>query len=126
MDVWFNFRYSTAVTDADLKQRVESTLKRHSVPHELKWSGSGKPFLTRGTRLIEAVREAAKTETGVLPELSTGGGTSDGRFIAPTGTEVVEIGPLNATIHQVNECVAVADLDKLKRIYGGILSRILL
>ena len=126
MDVWFNFRYSTAVTDADLKQRVDATLQRHGLQYDLKWTGSGKPFLTRGTKLIDAVRDAAKTELGLVPELCTSGCTTVGRFIAPTGTEVVEFGPRNATIHQVNECVAVADLDKLKRVYEGILSRILL
>ncbi len=126
LDVWFNFRYSTATTDADLKQRVDDTLRRHNLQYDLKWTGSGKPFLTRGTTLIEAARGAAKAELGLLPELSTSGGTSDGRFIAPTGTEVVEFGPRNATIHQVNECVAVEDLDKLKRVYENILSRILL
>lgn len=126
MDVWFNFRYSTALTDADLKQRVEDTLRRHGVKYELSWFKSGNPFLTRGTTLIDAVRGAATTVLGITPELSTGGGTSDGRFIAPTGTEVVELGPRNATIHQVNECVAVEDLDKLKRVYQAVLSHILL
>src|SRR5439155_12749595 len=113
-------------TDTDLKQRVEITLARHGLKYELNWAVSGKPFLTRGKKLIEVVQVATKTELGVMPALSTGGGTSDGRFIAPTGTEVVELGPANATIHQVNECVAVDDLAKLARVYGGILSRILL
>lgn len=126
MDVWFNFRHSTALTDSDLKQRVEDVLKRHGVKYELNWSVSGKPFLTKGRKLIETVQASAKSEIGVIPEPSTTGGTSDGRFIAPTGTEVVELGPCNATIHQVNECVAVEDLDKLRRVYLGIMSRILL
>ncbi len=126
LDVWFNFRHSTAVTDTELKQRVESTLQRFGVSYDLSWAVSGRPFINRGTKLIEAVQTATQAEIGITPELSTSGGTSDGRFIAPTGTEVVELGPRNATIHQVNECVAVADLDKLKRVYGGVLARILL
>jgi len=126
MELRFNFRYSTAVTDAELKRRVDETLQRHGLRFDLTWTGSGRPFLTRGTRLIEAARGAIAAELGITPELSTSGGTSDGRFIAPAGTEVVEFGPRNATIHQVNECVAVEDLDKLKRVYQAILSRILL
>jgi succinyl-diaminopimelate desuccinylase len=125
MEVWFNFRHSTALTDADLKQCVEGALTRHGVKYELAWHTSGKPFLTRGTKLIETVQAATQAELGITPAPSTSGGTSDGRFIAPTGTEVVELGPRNATIHQVNECVAVADLDKLRRIYLGVLTRIL-
>jgi len=125
MDLWFNFRHSTAVTSDELKQRLEHTLRRHGVKYDLNWTGQGKPFLTRGTTLIDAVRAATTDALGVTPELSTGGGTSDGRFIAPTGTEVVELGPCNATIHQVNECVAVDDLDKLRRVYLGVLTRIL-
>ena len=126
MDVWFNFRHSTALTDADLKKRVEDLLRRHGVKYELSWSEAGRPFLTRGKKLIETVQASAKAEIGITPEPSTTGGTSDGRFIAPTGAEVVEIGPQNATIHQVNECVAVDDLDKLRRVYLGIMQRILL
>jgi succinyl-diaminopimelate desuccinylase len=125
MDVWFNFRHSTALTAADLKNRVESTLKDHGVKYELDWTESGKPFLTQGKKLIETVQASARAELGVTPEPSTSGGTSDGRFIAPTGTEVVELGPRNATIHQINECVAVEDLDKLRRVYLGIMSRLL-
>jgi succinyl-diaminopimelate desuccinylase len=126
MDVWFNFRHSTAITDTDIKQRVESTLTQHGVKYELAWHGSGKPFLTRAKKLIETVQAAAKAELGITPEPSTSGGTSDGRFIAPTGAEVVELGPRNATIHQINECVAVEDLDKLRRVYLGVMTRILI
>jgi succinyl-diaminopimelate desuccinylase len=126
LDVWFNFRHSTVLTDTDLKRRVEDLLMRHGVKFELSWSESGKPFLTRSRKLIETVQASAKAEIGVTPEPSTSGGTSDGRFIAPTGAEVVELGPRNATIHQVNECVAVEDLDKLRRVYLGIMQRILL
>jgi succinyl-diaminopimelate desuccinylase len=126
LDVWFNFRHSTAVTDAELKQRVEASLQRYGLRYELAWHTSGKPFLTRGKKLIETVQAATKAELGITPEPSTTGGTSDGRFIAPTGTEVVELGPRNATIHQVNECVAVDDLEKLRRVYLGVMTRILL
>lgn len=125
LDVWFNFRHSTVLTDAQLKERVDSTLRQHNLKYELAWHTSGKPFLTRGRKLIETVQAAAQAELGITPEPSTSGGTSDGRFIAPTGSEVVELGPRNATIHQVNECVAVDDLDKLRRIYLGIMARIL-
>jgi succinyl-diaminopimelate desuccinylase len=125
LDVWFNFRHSTAVTDVELKQRVEQSLQRHGLRYELNWHTSGKPFLTRGKKLIETVQAATQAELGITPEPSTSGGTSDGRFIAPTGAEVVELGPRNATIHQVNECVAVEDLEKLRRVYLGIMTRIL-
>jgi succinyl-diaminopimelate desuccinylase len=125
LDVWFNFRHSTAVTDAELKQRVEQSLHRYGLRYEMNWHTSGRPFLTRGRKLIETVQAATKAELGITPEPSTSGGTSDGRFIAPTGTEVVEIGPRNATIHQVNECVAVEDLEKLRRVYLGVMTRIL-
>lgn len=125
LELLFNFRFSTAVTQAELQQRVAEVLNRHGLDFELAWSLSGNPFLTGGTRLIEAVREAVRAELGLDPELSTSGGTSDGRFIAPTGTEVIELGPLNATIHQVNECIAVADLAALSRTYGRILGRLL-
>lgn len=126
MDVWFNFRHSTVLTDVDLKRRVDDILNRHGVKYDLKWAESGKPFLTRGKKLIETVQASAKAELGITPEPSTSGGTSDGRFIAPTGAEVVELGPRNATIHQVDECVAVEDLDKLRGIYVGIMQRLLL
>lgn len=125
LDVWFNFRHSTALTDTDLKQRVEGALARHGLKYELAWHTSGKPFLTRGRKLIETVQAVVREELNLTPEPSTSGGTSDGRFIAPTGAEVVELGPRNATIHQVNECVAVEDLEKLRRVYLGVLARIL-
>lgn len=126
LEVVFNFRFSTAVTDAELRRRVEEVLERHGVDHQLQWTLSGHPFLTRGTALIESVRRAVKQELGVDPELSTSGGTSDGRFIAPTGTEVVELGPLNRTIHQIDECIAVEDLGRLARVYRRILENLLL
>jgi succinyl-diaminopimelate desuccinylase len=125
LEVVFNFRFSTAVTDAELRRRVEEILKRHGVEHQLQWILSGHPFLTRGTALIESVRRAVKDELGIEAEASTSGGTSDGRFIAPTGTEVVELGPLNRTIHQIDECIAVEDLGRLARVYRRILENLL-
>jgi len=125
MGIRFNFRFSTAVTDADLRKRFEEILRRHHLYYELTWKLSGQPFLTRGETLVSAVREAIRAELGCDPERSTGGGTSDGRFIAPIGAEVIELGPRNATIHQVNECVAVTDLGRLARVYSRILSALL-
>ena len=125
LEVVFNFRFSTAVTDADLRHRVEEILQRHGVNHQTQWILSGQPFLTQGTTLIESVRRAVKEELGVEAKPSTSGGTSDGRFIAPTGTEVVEIGPLNRTIHQIDECIAVDDLGRLSRVYRRILENLL-
>ena len=126
LEVVFNFRFSTAVTDADLRRRVEEILQRHGVNHQTQWILSGQPFLTRGTALIESVRRAVKEELGVEANPSTSGGTSDGRFIAPTGTQVVELGPLNRTIHQIDECIAVDDLGRLSRVYRRILENLLI
>lgn len=125
LDIMFNFRYSTAVTDTELKSRVEALLKSHGLEYQLTWALSGRPFLTPPGTLVQAVRQAIKTELGLETTLSTTGGTSDGRFIAPTGAQVVELGPLNATIHQIDECVAVADLARLARVYALTLSHLL-
>ncbi len=125
LEVVFNFRFSTAVTDGDLRRRVEEILRHHGVDHEIQWILSGQPFLTRGTALIESVRQAVQAELGIDTAPSTSGGTSDGRFIAPTGTEVVELGPLNSTIHQIDECIAVDDLSRLSRVYRRILEKLL-
>lgn len=121
----FNFRFSTAVTVTELRRRVEEILQRFDVDHQIQWVLSGLPFLTRGTALIESVRRAVREELGIEAELSTSGGTSDGRFIAPTGTEVVELGPLNSTIHQIDECIAVEDPGRLARVYRRILENLL-
>jgi len=125
LDVHFNFRYSTAVTEAQLRERVEKILTSHGLRYDIAWSASGKPFLTPAGRLVEAARAAIRTELKLDARLSTEGGTSDGRFIAPTGAEVVELGPRNATIHQVDECVAVADLAALARTYRRMLQYLL-
>ncbi len=121
----FNFRYSNEQTANGLKSIVEGLLAEHGVDATLDWQHSGEPFLTPPGRLTEAVQGAIRDELGVDCELSTSGGTSDGRFIAPSGCEVVELGPVNATIHKVNECVAVADLEPLARVYERILERLL-
>lgn len=122
----FNFRFSTAVTAAQLQTRTEAILDRHGLEYDLDWQLSGEPFLTPTGDLVNAVVDAVYDRTGTRTELSTGGGTSDGRFIAPLGTQVVELGLLNASIHKIDEQVAVADLELLSGIYRGLLERLLL
>ena len=121
----FNFRYSTEWTHESLQERVHSVFDAHDIDYELDWHLSGKPFLTAPGRLIDAVQGAVTEATGVAPELSTGGGTSDGRFISPAGVDVVELGPVNASIHKVNEHVALDDVISLTDIYERILERLL-
>ncbi len=125
LEVLFNFRFSTEVTEETLRQRVESLLDSHGFDHELEWTLSGHPYLTRPGRLVEACRRAIREVTGMEAELSTSGGTSDGRFIAPTGAQVVEFGPLNATIHQIDERIGVEELEQLSGIYERILEQLL-
>jgi succinyl-diaminopimelate desuccinylase len=120
-----NFRYSTEVTDAQLRERVETLLQQHGLDFHIEWSLSGAPFLTARGALVDAASQSIRELTGIDTELSTSGGTSDGRFIAPTGAEVVELGPVNATIHKVDEHVVAADLDVLSRMYEGILEKLL-
>lgn len=122
----FNFRYSTETTHEQLKATVEACLKKHKANFSIEWTLSGEPFLTSTGVLIEAVKSAIQSETGYSTTLSTSGGTSDGRFIAKLGTEIVELGPCNATIHQINECVSVDDLDVLHKIYTTVLKNIAL
>jgi succinyl-diaminopimelate desuccinylase len=122
----FNFRFSTAVTEDQLRQRTESILQAHRLDYTIEWQLSGPPFLTPAGELVDATVASIQAVTGQTPELSTAGGTSDGRFIAPTGAQVVEVGPVNATIHKLNEQVRVADLPRLAAIYKGILQRLLL
>ena len=124
-EVVFNFRFSTAITDTQIRQRVEALLNEYKVEYEINWALSGQAFLTEPGDLVNASQKAIKDVCGINTELSTSGGTSDGRFIAPTGAQVVELGPLNATIHQVNECVSVADLDTLSDVYENILGNLL-
>ena len=125
LTVQFNFRFSTEVTDAQLRQEVEALLQRHGLDYTIDWQLSGQPFLTPQGELVDAARAAVREICGYDTELSTSGGTSDGRFIAPTGAQVIELGPLNATIHQVDERVAVADLELLSRVYEAVLVRLL-
>ena len=120
LEAVFNFRYSTASTAEGLKARVAAILARHGLDYDLRWHLSGEPFLTRRGHLLECVTRALTEELQVTPEISTGGGTSDGRFIAQLGTEVVELGPVNATIHKIDECVLVSDLEPLSRVYARI------
>jgi succinyl-diaminopimelate desuccinylase len=121
-----NFRYCTASRAEDLRVRTEALLSRHGLDFSLQWNLSGGPFLTQpGGRLREVVVSVCRELCGVEPEQSTGGGTSDGRFIAPLGAEVVELGPVNASIHKVDECVDVADLEQLPQLYLAICERML-
>ena len=121
----FNLRYSPVQTLEKLKATVEEILRRHGVRYTLEWYVSGEPFFTAPGVLSTAVGEAVAQVTGARPKLSTGGGTSDGRFIAPLGAEVVELGVVNASIHKVNECVRVADIDALQRMYFNVLRQLL-
>jgi len=125
LEIAFNFRFSTEHTAESLRSRVEQVLAHHGVEHELRWHLSGNPFLTPAGALVDAVRAATQAEIGREPRLSTSGGTSDGRFIAPTGTQVVELGPLNRSIHKIDECVAVEDLARLAAIYRRTLEILL-
>lgn len=125
LEVLFNFRFSTASTPESLKARLVDVLDRHGVEHDIVWTLGGKPYLTPRGTLVDAAEAAIRDVTGLATELSTTGGTSDGRFIADICTQVVEIGPSNATIHKLNECVAVADIEPLSRIYENLLDRLL-
>jgi succinyl-diaminopimelate desuccinylase len=124
-DVIFNFRYCTESTADNLKARVHEVLDRHGLRYDADWWHTGQPFLTRQGALIEAAKQAITEVTGLTPLLFTGGGTSDARFIAPMGAEVVEIGPVNDSIHKIDEHVNVADLDRLSQVYEGVLDRLL-
>ena len=122
----FNFRYSTESTEASLKQRLEGVLRKHGVDYSLDWlPGGGKPFVTQRGRLVDVVSHAIRSQTGRTPELSTTGGTSDARFIAEICPEVVEFGPVNASIHKLNEHIELAALEKLPRIYLDVLRALL-
>lgn len=122
----FNFRYSTVWTHTKLKRFIEDFFDARDLSYTLEWHLSGEPFLTPVDMLANAVRDAVLETTGVEPEFSTGGGTSDGRFIAPSGAHVVEFGPINATIHKANEEIAVADIDRLRQVYLATLEKMLI
>ena len=125
VEIMFNFRFSTASTEESLKNKTCAILDRHGLEYDLCWELSGSPYLTPSGNLVDAVSAAIREATGVATELSTSGGTSDGRFIANICPQVIELGPLNATIHKINECVAVADLDALSKIYCLTLHKLL-
>ncbi len=119
--VQFNLRYCTEVSDELIKNTVATMLQKHGLKHRIEWNLSGKPFLTKPGKLVNAVVDSLQQVARITPQLETGGGTSDGRFIALMGAEVVELGPLNATIHKVNECVSCEDLVVLGEVYRQIL-----
>jgi succinyl-diaminopimelate desuccinylase len=125
MEVWFNFRFSTESTEEGLKARVQQVLDAHHVDYRLKWSLSGPPFLSTRGGLVDVVSAAVKEVTGIVPALSTGGGTSDGRFLAAVSREVIEFGPVNASIHAIDEHVALSDVAPLSTIYERTLSSLL-
>ena len=125
LNVKFNFRFSTESTEEGLKQRVHAILDKHGVQYDLQWSCSGQPFLTQAGKLTDVAREAIAEICGIEAELSTTGGTSDGRFIKAIAKELIELGPSNATIHQINENVRLEDIPKLSAVYEGMLTRLL-
>lgn len=126
LSVQFNFRFSTELTDTQIRDRVTEMLSRHRLEYKIEWVLSGQPFLTEKRELVTATLQAIHELTGQNAELSTSGGTSDGRFIAQMGTQVIELGPLNATIHKVDECVKVDDLQQLALIYERIMELLIL
>jgi len=125
LEIMFNLRFSTKLNEQMIRQRIHTVLDNHTLDYTLDWRLSGEPFLTPAGELVDAARTAIREVMGIDTELSTSGGTSDGRFIAPTGAQVLELGPVNATIHQIDECVAVDALDQLAKIYQRILEKLL-
>lgn len=125
LTAWFNLRYSTELTDQLIVDKINEVLNKHQLDFEIQWTFNGKPFITEPGTLVDGVAKAIKTVTGRDTELSTSGGTSDGRFIAPTGAQVIELGPCNATIHQINESVSCDDLELLAEVYYQSLVNVL-
>lgn len=125
LDVVFNFRHGVVSSAESLQQQVHDILDNNQLNYELEWQVSGAPFVTEQGALVDAVQQAVQAIEGIEPDMNTGGGTSDGRFVAPTGAQVVELGPINATIHQVNEHVRVSDLPQLEAMYKQILLKLL-
>ncbi len=125
VEILFNFRFSTASTEQGLKDRLHAVLDKHNLTYDLEWELSGKPYLTPKGNLVAAISHAIEQSYGITPELSTTGGTSDGRFIADICPQVIEFGPLNATIHKLNECVGVADIEPLMMTYQRTLEILL-
>lgn len=125
VDITFNLRHSTEITADEIIEKVNEALSKLDIPYETNWTINGLPFLTERGKLVDACERAIHLTMGITPELSTSGGTSDGRFIAPTGAQVVELGPVNATIHKVNECVDEQAPDQLSKIYFSVMCGIL-
>jgi succinyl-diaminopimelate desuccinylase len=125
LEVLFNFRFSTELTEEKIRERTEAILQKHALDYEIQWALSGQPFLTGCGELVDATVAAIRDVTGLDTELSTAGGTSDGRFIAPTGAQVVELGPVNATIHKIDENTHVGELEQLSQVYESILQKLL-
>jgi succinyl-diaminopimelate desuccinylase len=125
LKVQFNLRFSTEITDQQIRQRIESILDEHQLEYTLNWTLSGQPFLTPGGKLVDAAKQAIRSVCAIDSELSTSGGTSDGRFIAPTGAQVVELGPVNDSIHKIDENINITELEQLTEIYTDILQRLL-
>jgi len=125
VEILFNFRFSTASSPEGLEQRVDSILDRHGLDYEIEWSLSGVPYLTPRGRLVETLIAAIRDVTGAAPDVSTTGGTSDGRFVAEICSEVVEFGPVNASIHKINENIDLPAIEDLRKIYFGLLERLL-
>jgi succinyl-diaminopimelate desuccinylase len=125
VEILFNFRFSTASSPEGLEQRVGSILDRHGLDYEIEWSLSGSPYLTPRGRLVETLSAVIRDVTGTAPDVSTTGGTSDGRFVAEICTEVVEFGPVNASIHKINENIDLPAIESLRKIYFGLLERLL-
>ena len=126
LQVSFNLRFSTEWTEPQLRDAVENLLQQHELDYDIRWLPCSQPFLTQSGKLLDAVKSALTSVCGITPQVSTDGGTSDGRFIAPAGAEVIELGPVNATIHKVNECVRSADLETLSELYQDILARMMI
>lgn len=124
LDVQFNLRFSTEITEQQIRQRVAAILDKHKLNYSLSWTLSGQPFLTSDGELVNAAQQAIKTICNIDAQLSTAGGTSDGRFIAPTGAQVVELGPINESIHKINENINIAQLEKLTLVYSEILNNL--
>jgi succinyl-diaminopimelate desuccinylase len=120
LEAWFNFRFCTASTAQSLRERSEATLRRHGLDFDVEWDLSGESFLTKDGALRRAVTRACSEQLGIEPEADTGGGTSDARYIAPMGAEVVELGPVNASIHKIDECVALDELEVLPRLHRRV------
>ncbi len=124
LHVQFNLRFSTAITDHQIQQRTQAILDKHGLNYTLNWSISGQPFLTADGKLVDAAKQAIKSVCGIETELSTAGGTSDGRFIAPTGAQVVELGPVNESIHKIDENINIRQLEQLTKVYQEILKQL--